>query len=249
MNLADSKWKRFLYILVFSLSALTTPAGARAHPPDTAVLKGMIAAALGSQISVGAELFLSDFKKEQAPRSTQVSSSVKVWTNKIMYHRGEPIVVTIHNELPTIIYAPPVRRLFCSVVTVQTVEAKKWVTKDSCPPGGLPLDPPSVIHIPSNGKTSGSLGGYPIPRAGAQKTVDSVSVVALREISPVESSPETVQRSDLKPEIPEGGIRPPFSALDGVLQSGKHRIVFTFTVGAISGPTQSTYSREFSVVD
>ena len=65
-----------------------------------------------------------------------VLSAVRVLTNKATYGRGERIVVTIHNELTTFLYAPP-REPYCSVISVQRLEAEqvgaKGVVHDTSP--------------------------------------------------------------------------------------------------------------------
>jgi hypothetical protein len=60
-----------------------------------------------------------------------VLSAVRVLTNKATYGRGERIVVTIHNELTTFLYAPR-REPYCSVISVQRLEAGKWVSEEAC---------------------------------------------------------------------------------------------------------------------
>lgn len=86
-----------------------------------------------------------------------VLSAVRVLTNKATYGRGERIVVTIHNELTTFLYAPP-REPYCSVISVQRLEAGKWVPKESCTTPA-PSDPPSIIAIAPRSPTWGTLGG------------------------------------------------------------------------------------------
>jgi hypothetical protein len=57
-----------------------------------------------------------------------VLSAVRVLTNKATYGRGERIVVTIHNELTTVLYAPR-REPYCSVISVQRLEAMSGPTQ------------------------------------------------------------------------------------------------------------------------
>ena len=47
--------------------------------------------------------------QESQSRPSDVPPSVQVTTDKLSYRNGEPIHVTISNDLPTVIYVPRVR--------------------------------------------------------------------------------------------------------------------------------------------
>ena len=175
-----------------------------------------------------------------------VLPAVHVLTDKATYARGERIIVTIHNELGTFLYSPS-GQTYCSVISVQQLEAGKWVAKESCVTP-VPSDPPSVIAIAPQSRTRGTLGETargPKPQGPIVSEPVKPSATEKRVRPPPPAEPW--KPGEPIPEIPEGGRRPPFSALDGVLQPGMYRIEFTFTVGAVRGPTQTVYSREFLV--
>jgi hypothetical protein len=175
-----------------------------------------------------------------------VLPTVRVLTDKANYSRGERIVITIHNELGTFLYAPS-GQPYCSVVSVQRLEDGKWVAKDVC---GTPArsSPPSVIAIAPRSTMWGTLG----EAARGQKpqgpiVSEPVTPFATQKSSRPPSPAQPWKPGEPIPEIPEGGWRPPFSALDGVLEPGTYRIEFTFATGAILGPTQTVRSKEFVV--
>ena len=178
--------------------------------------------------------------------ASDVLPAVRVLTDKATYARGERIIVTIHNELKTFLYAPS-RQPYCSVISVQRLEGGKWVPKESCVTP-VPSDPPSFIAIAPRSRTWGTLG----EAARGQKpqgTIVSEPVKPFATEKGLGPPPpaEPWKPGEPIPEIPEGGLRPLFSALDGVLQPGTYRIEFAFTVGAVRGPTQTVYSKEFLV--
>ena len=176
-----------------------------------------------------------------------VLSAVRVLTNKATYGRGERIVVTIHNELTTFLYAPP-REPYCFVISVQRLEAGKWVPKESCTTPA-PSDPPSIIAIAPRSPTWGTLGeAARVPRRRDSILSEPVKPFAAEENLRAPPPAESRKQGEPIPEIPEGGRRPPFSSLDGVLEPGRYRIEFTFTVGAITGPIKTVYSNEFAVI-
>ena len=174
-----------------------------------------------------------------------VLPAVRVLTDKAAYARGERIVVTIHNELTKFLYAPP-REPYCSVISVQRLEAGKWVPKESCVTS-VPSDPPSVIAIAPQSWTRGTLGETTLgPKPQGPIVSEPVNPFATQKsLGPPPAQPW--KPGEPIPEIPEGGRRPPFSALDGELEPGRYRIEFTFTVGAIRGLIQVVYSKDFSV--
>jgi hypothetical protein len=172
--------------------------------------------------------------------------AVRVLTDKATYTRGERIVVTIHNELTTFLYAPS-GQPYCSVISAQRLEAGKWVAKDSCvTPARSNLA--SVIAIAPRRTTWGTLG----EAARGQKPQGPIVSEPVKPFATQKSlrpppPAEPWKPGDPIPEIPEGGWRPPFSALDGVLEPGTYRIEFTFAIGGISGPAQTVHSKEFVV--
>lgn len=173
--------------------------------------------------------------------------AVQVTTDKLSYHRGESIVVTIHNELAAFIYAPR-GQSYCSVVSVQRLDAEGWVAKDSCAARDPASDPRSLVFMAPKSKTWGTLG------PAAQGSGTGGRVVS-RPVTPSASTgnlpgllpAEPWRPGESIPEIPEGEKRPPFSALDGALEQGTYRVEFTFTVDSISGPKQTVYSKAFTV--
>ena len=183
---------------------------------------------------------------ETTARAGDVLPIVRVLTDKSTYSRGEPMVITIHNDLTTFIYAPP-GAPYCSVITVQRLEAGKWVPQESCVTQ-LPSDPRSVIAIAPRSRTWGTLGeAAQTPRSQDPIVSEPVKPLAAEKDLPAPSS-ESRKQGESIPEIPEGGRRAPFSALDGALRPGWYRIEFAFTVGAIKGPSQAAYSKEFEVI-
>ena len=184
---------------------------------------------------------------EKLAHAGDVLQAIRVLTDKATYSRGERIVVTIHNELTTFLYAPP-REPYCSVISVQRLEGSKWVPKELCTTPARP-DPPSVIAIAPRSRTWGTLGeAARAPRRHDSIVTEPVKPFAAEENLRAPPPAESRKQGEPIPEIPEGGRRPPFSTLDGVLEPGRYRIEFTFTVGAMSGPTQTVYSKEFVVI-
>jgi hypothetical protein len=183
---------------------------------------------------------------ETLAHAGDVLPAVRVLTDKTTYARRERIVITIHNELGTFLYAPS-GQPYCSVISVQRLEAGKWVAKDSCVTPAR-SNPPSVIVIAPRSMTWGTLG----EAARGQKPQGPIvsepvkPFVTKKSLRPLPSA-EPWKPGEPIPEIPEGGLRPPFSALDGVLEPGTYRIEFTFAIGGISGPAQTVHSKEFVV--
>jgi hypothetical protein len=172
--------------------------------------------------------------------------TVRVLTDRASYARGERIVVTIYNDLATFLYAPP-RKPYCSVISVQRLEGGKWVPKESCMTPAR-SDPPSVIALAPRSRTWGTLG----ETARASRLQDSIVSEPVKPFATQKSlrpppPAEPWKPGEPIPEIPEGGLRPPFGALDGVLEPGTYRIEFTFAIGGISGPAQTVHSKEFVV--
>ena len=183
---------------------------------------------------------------EKLAYAAEVLPIVRVLTDKANYFRGERIVATIHNELGTFLYAPS-GQPYCSVVSVQRLEAGKWVAKDVCTTPAR-SNPTSVIVIAPRSTTWGTLGEAAPDQKPQEPTVsEPVKPHATQKNSPPPSPAEPWKSGEPIPEIPEGGWRPPFSTLDGVLEPGTYRIEFTFATGAISAPTQTVRSKEFVV--
>jgi len=176
-----------------------------------------------------------------------VLSAVRVLTDKATYARGERIIVTIHNELTTFLYAPP-KTPYCSVISVQRLEGSKWVAKESCTTPA-PSDPPAIIAIAPRSRTWGTLGeAARVPRRRDFTVSEPVKPFAAEENLRAPPPAESRKQGEPIPEIPEGGRRTPFSTLGGVLEPGRYRIEFTFTVGATRGPIKTVYSNEFAVI-
>jgi hypothetical protein len=176
----------------------------------------------------------------------EVLPIVRVLTDKANYSRGERIVITIHNELATFLYAPS-GQPYCSVVSLQRLEAGKWVAKDVCASPAR-SSPSSVIAIAPRSTTWGTLGeGAPGQKPQGSIVSEPVKPFATQKSSRPPPPAQPWKPGDPIPEIPEGGWRPPFSTLDGVLEPGTYRIEFTFATGAISGPAQIVHSKEFVV--
>jgi len=183
---------------------------------------------------------------ETLAHAGDVLPAVRVLTDKATYARRERIIVTIHNELKTFLYAPS-RQPYCSVISVQRLEGGKWVPKESCVTP-VPSDLPSVIAIAPQSRTRGTLGeGARGQKPQGPIVSEPVKPFVTKKSLRPPPSVEPWKPGEPIPEIPEGGLRPPFSVLDGVLEPGTYRIEFTFATGAISGPAQTVHSKEFAV--
>jgi hypothetical protein len=183
---------------------------------------------------------------ETAARAGNALTTVRVLTDKSLYSRGEPIVITIHNDLTTFIYAPP-GAPYCSVITVQRLEGGKWLPEKSCV-ASAPSDPPSVIAIAARSRTWGTVGETArVPDQQGPTVSPPVKPLAEEENLPAPPPSKPRKQGESIPEIPEGGRRPPFSALDGALRPGWYRIQFAFMESAIKGPIHIVYSNEFAV--
>lgn len=179
---------------------------------------------------------------------SDVPPAVRVTTDKLSYRSGELIVVTISNDLATIIYAPP-GQTYCSVVSVQRLEAGRWVTAGSCAAGGRAL----FVTVGPKREMRGVLGPG-AQDAGTQGVIvsepsrPSVFEGDLRRLPPAEPwKPGDPIREVPKGRIPPEGASLPFSALHNEIAPGTYRIEFSFRVGSTSGPTQTVYSAEFVV--
>lgn len=183
---------------------------------------------------------------EAATRADDVLATVRVVTDRASYSPGERIVVTIHNDLAIFIYAPS-DPSSCSIVSVQRLEGGKWVPKDPCVTSA-PSDPHSVIAIPPRSRTWGMVGDVGRgPKRQDPMVSDPVKPLAAKKILREPPTSEPRKQDEPTPEIPEGGRRPPFSALDAPLEPGRYRVKFTFTIGAIKGPIETVYSNEFTM--
>ena len=87
---------------------------------------------------ISPEVLLITPTPESAPSTSAIDCSkpqsnarVEVISDKLNYHRGETILVTICNYLPDVIYAPP--QGGCSVVTVQRQENLQWIMEAPVP--------------------------------------------------------------------------------------------------------------------
>lgn len=166
---------------------------------------------------------------------------VQVISDKLTYHRGETILVTICNYLPDVIFAPP--QAGCSVVTVQRLENTRWVTEGSCPPQEV-----HVIRIPPRSQLTHAL--VPISEGtGNQAPISSEPIPPYVFEGNLQDLPTSTPFQFPAIEVPEGAIAPPFSLLKNDLPPGTYRIEFGFTVGHPSGAAQTTYSANFSVIN
>ena len=176
---------------------------------------------------------------QEVVRKSDVLQAVRVTTDKLSYRRGQPIFVTIRNDLSTVIYPSP-RQRYCSVVNVQRLEAGQWVTQGSCPAGG----PTAVSAIAPHSQMKGTVGPA-APDTGTQRPiVTEPSVPGVFE-GDVRTRPtaERWKPGDPIREVPRGRI--PFSVLRGEIDPGTYRIEFRFTVSPTSGPVQAAYSEKF----
>jgi hypothetical protein len=195
---------------------------------------------------------LAEIKKEIAESILQITLkpplAVRVTTDKRSYHRGEPIVVTIRNDLSSIIYAVP-GQTYCSVFSVQRLEAGQWETKGSCDAEGSIF----FITIAPKSEKRGVVG----PAAQDAVTQIRAPMVSgpvapdvfkgdLRMLPPAEPP----QPGEPAREVPQGMIPPKTEkSPEGEIGPGSYRIEFRFTAESRSGPVQRIYSNEFVVID
>lgn len=178
---------------------------------------------------------------------------LRVWvtTDSLRYHRGEPIHVTVRNQLSTLIYAPP-DQTYCSIIGVQRLEAGQWGTEGGC----APAEGSAFFSVVApEGEIGGILGpaaqdsGVQGPLIG-EPSSPGVFEGDVRTLPPV----KPWQPGDPVFEVPRGGVSAegqvrPFSALGSELGPGTYRIVFSFRMGSTSGPVHTVYSEEFVVGD
>jgi hypothetical protein len=196
-------------------------------------------------------LFLIPIEGSEAIKH-RAEDQLAVWvtTDKRSYHRGEPIVVTIHNEFATAIYVP-LGQAYCSVVSVQRRKADRWETEDSCGEG-----PPSFFLIMApQSKMTGALGSamhdgiIQGPFVGQPSTPVEMEQ-DIRTLPPAKpwKPGDPIREVPLR-EIPAAVESLPFSALDRELAPGTYRVAFNFTLGASADPMQTVSSEEFVVTD
>ena len=139
-----------------------------------------------------------------ASEGGEAAVNVTVASDKSSYRRGEPIVITISNDLQTAIHAPA-SEPYCSLVNVQRLEAGEWVTEDSCAVRGLA----SSIEIAPNSNITG-VAGPTAQEAGTQGPI--VSEPSTPSVSQVDVSKlptvEPYKEGDPIRELPRGGSPP-----------------------------------------
>lgn len=190
---------------------------------------------------------------EGTPARSEVSPpppAVRVTTDKLSYRRGEPILVTIRNDLSTAIYVP-IDQTHCSVVSLQRREAGRWETREPCTAEG----PTLFIAIAPNGEMQGAAG-----RAAEGSRIESPVVSEpsrpgvfegdVRKLPPVEpwKPGDPIREVPKRGDPPEGQF-PPFSTVRGEIASGTYRIELRFRLAASLGPERTIYSKEFVVLD
>lgn len=176
-------------------------------------------------------------------RATAIEPPVRVVTDKLSYRRGEPIVVTIRNDLTTTIYAPPQGTL-CALLLLERRDAGQWLMEDPCP------NKPAVhrISLPPKGVLQGRLslalqekGGHD-PEVG-QPVAPDVFKGDVRSLPPAPAW----KPGDPVYEVPRGTLS--FSGRRAGLTPGTYRLAFRFTTEPTGGPVQVAYTEEFVVAE
>lgn len=185
------------------------------------------------------------------PQATQPLTDVRVTTDKLSYRLGEPIVVTVDNDLSDPIYSLA-GHTYCSMVTVQPLEGGGAGTEGACPDGSQP----ALVIIPPRSQLSAALDpaaqepGIIGPIVG-QPVAPSQFDDDLRTLPTV----EPWKPGDPIIVVPEGELDEPepeifgASSADSPLAQGRYRVEFSFRVGSDLDLARTAYSLEFIVTD
>ncbi|UCH74424.1 MAG: hypothetical protein JSU82_00760 [Rhodospirillales bacterium] len=174
--------------------------------------------------------------------------SVTVAITKTVFQRGEIIAVTLTNTLSTAIYAPPVGPSYCSVVSIQKMEAGKWSTQGSC--NGVPT-PPTILLEP-NTVMSAALVIEADPAPSRAPILGEPQKPRIVDEGPTTGPPPAPGKpGDLTPIYPEGTINVRgllYPIVQHSLSPGTYRIVFAFAEDDPRGSIETVYSEPFQVV-
>ena len=182
---------------------------------------------------------------EAVIQAGEILRLVSVTTGKLRYSSGEVIAVTLVNRHSSPIYAPPPGLAYCSVVSLEALQAGVWVSRGSCDIG---VTAPIILLDTNTIMTAALFIGE--QNTGSRKSRPAVPVapaVPEEKIKPQSFA----KQGDLTPVFPEGIINVKgllYPAVNRPLVSGTYRILFVFTMGAPSGPTVNIYSEPFHIV-
>ncbi len=170
---------------------------------------------------------------------------MRLTTDKTRYARGELIAVTLINELPTTVLAPPAASGFCSVVGLERLEAAVWVAAGACQTRAaaplLSLGPRTVMTaslvVPESKARAQGVVGQPVPPAK-------------RPAPSGRAADKAPPASELTPQYPEGIINVKgllYPSVVDPLSPGTYRIVLVYAVGTPTGPVHTAYAGPFEV--
>jgi hypothetical protein len=205
---------------------------------------------LGSEIVMADQIEdgYAQFPNELANRQKRGNTvGVQVKTDKRSYRSGEQIFVTLDNELPIAIYAPPEDYAHCSLVRVQKLTFGEWVDQGVCEPGDSSSDiclyPNSemtgiLFHASRHTDIKGPFWGRPSESRAVDGDLRDLPTVK----PPKPSEPLREVQQARRPTIKHID-----SAIKGDLKPGTYRLVFSFKVGRTSSQIETVYSQIFFV--
>jgi len=169
-------------------------------------------------------------------------TDVQVTLDASGYVVGQPIVVTVSNGLPDLIYLLG-GQTYCSMVGVQRLENDQWQPVGRCAPGEpvtyLPVARGGQRTITVDPQTRSARFDGPVVSAPVRPGETSQDVRALPTAPPPVGPPR---------EVPEGEPPPrPTASPENTLAPGHYRIEVRYTIGAPGNGVQSSYAPTFVI--
>jgi hypothetical protein len=173
----------------------------------------------------------------------QPTAAVRATTDAASYRVGQPIVVTLANDLPDVVYLP-MGQTYCSALTVQRRNGEEWAAVGPCSTGAEPLFALVAAH-----DRLAVVVDSTVPSAQVAGPFVSEPTIPGAFSGEVRALPTTARPGGPIRVVPEGGSPPaPTPSPEDVIGPGTYRIAVTFTVGGFGGTAQTVYSPEFVVI-
>lgn len=194
---------------------------------------------LGGDLPSGAERSAT-----AAMPGAQSVAGVRLNLDKTTYRVGEPVILTVVNELPQNVILMS-GQSYCSVVLVQHTDGQDWTALGPCAATqtaiGVPIAPNGRATITADSRagtitTAGPLVGEAIPG------------VASGPLAGTGSAPAATCTTAQPCVVPEGETSPRRAAFpNGELPPGRYRLAVIVVIESFEAPQGVAYSTDFSI--